>query len=197
MKSEDYGYVVKNNVCLFMKGPLSNWWGGFSGQNGGFSVDEFEFANLLDTELEMDEYIVEHYERGEPIEFNCVEQWMMACKAVLHSDVESFEKIMASPKPIDQKALGRQVKNFDNEKWAEVRRGLVKIGIRRKYEQNFELDIFLRSFNVHTLFAETNPNDSIWGIGLSTNDPKALNIENWNGLNLLGEITREIRQEID
>jgi ribA/ribD-fused uncharacterized protein len=44
-----------------------------------------------------------------------------------------------------------------------------------------------------TTLVEAAPNDTIWGIGLSKEDPRALNRETWLGKNLLGEILTNLR----
>lgn len=41
--------------------------------------------------------------------------------------------------------------------------------------------------------AEASPFDTIWGIGLSADDPRALNKETWKGKNLLGHALTKIR----
>ncbi len=57
--------------------------------------------------------------------FRCVEQYMMAQKALIFRDFETFNKIMNSKNPAEMKHLGREVKNFNAEKWDEVK---VKVG---------------------------------------------------------------------
>lgn len=44
-------------------------------------------------------------------QFFCAEQFMMYCKAVLFRDTECAAKILQSPTPQQQKALGRQVRD--------------------------------------------------------------------------------------
>ena len=58
---------------------------------------------------------------------------MMYHKAVLFQDPETAEKIMIATKPAEQKALGRQVKNFDNGKWLENRDRIVEEGNWNKF----------------------------------------------------------------
>jgi len=106
MKSEDYGYVVKNNVCLFQKGPLSQWWGGFKGQTGGFIASNALFNCPDDLEFDQESY-----------EFNCCEQWMMANKATTFRDMETFKFIMEAKSPSRQKDLGRMVQGYDDKVW--------------------------------------------------------------------------------
>ena len=43
---------------------------------------------------------------------------------------------------------------------------------------------------------ETNPDDSIWGIGLSDNDERIHDKSQWKGLNLLGKILTQVRDDL-
>lgn len=193
MKPEDFGYVVKNNVCLFQKGPLSNWWGGFPNQNGGFTLPFVDMGGfvfkdemynyLLDKKLSPNSYHT----------FNCVEQWMMACKAGMFGDVETFEKILNEPHPKKQKDLGREVKGYNEEMWKAERFECVGHGIFSKFDQNLELKRFLLQFPSDTIFAEAAPWDKNWGIGMGPDDPDALDIYKWKGTNLLGKLIGQTR----
>lgn len=171
MKPEDFGYVVKNNICLFQKGILSQWWGGWRGQNGGFSHED--------------------------IDYNCCEQWMMSQKAFIFNDKESFEKIMNETNPGVQKNIGRGIEGYKDEIWARYKYNIVLKGNRLKFEQNKDCCDFLLSFNKHTIFAEAAPWDYVWGIGIGPENPEALDINKWKGENLLGEAIGQVRRELN
>lgn len=129
------------------------------------------------------------------INFNCCEQWMMYSKASLFSDFEKAKEILGEPKANLQRKHGRQVRYFRNEVWLEQRYNIVYQGNFEKFNQNPELKTFLlRTKNKY--LAEASPTDLIWGIGLSENDPRRFNIENWRGENLLGDILMKIRNEL-
>lgn len=194
MKPEDYGYVVKNNLCLFQKGPLSNWWGGFKGQNGGFKMSWFEIAKSP----KMYNWVrSKGYSIADDYYWNCVEQYMMAFKAALFDDVTTFEKILKTSHPAQQKELGRSVVGFQPEVWDERKFWVVDDAIRAKFEQNYELEVFLSQFHPQTIFAEAAPWDKIWGIGLGPDDPKALDINTWEGHNLLGKLISLTRLRLE
>ena len=53
----------------------------------------------------------------EEMEFNCAEQYFMYIKALTFGDKELATKIMDTPNPKLQKALGRRVRNFDKFTW--------------------------------------------------------------------------------
>lgn len=43
---------------------------------------------------------------------------------------------------------------------------------------------------------EASPRDNIWGIGLTEDDPRARDSNQWLGKNLLGYILTEVRDEL-
>jgi len=202
MKPEDYGYVVKNNICLFQKGPLSQWWGGFKGQESTFKVNSTDlyrwyrddyFDDIKDNGKLLDKISSEY----KHLYFNCCEQWMMACKAILFNDGETFKRIMDEKSPSKQKDLGRLVSNYDNDLWNEYKYRIVYDGNYHKFDSNPELKEFLCSFHPFTIFAEAASWDKVWGIGLGPDDPKALDINTWEGENLLGKVITRLRQAYD
>ena len=62
------------------------------------------------------------------VTYNCAEQYMMHQKAVLFGDEAMATKILKSGDPKEHKALGRKVSNFDQDKWKEECRKIVKTG---------------------------------------------------------------------
>lgn len=129
------------------------------------------------------------------ITYNCAEQYMMACKALLFEDLITYTKIMASDSPAEQKRLGREVRNFDTEKWNGVAKCVVKKGNIAKFIQNPELKKVLLETRGTTL-VEASPVDKIWGVGLEENDPRIQDRSQWQGTNWLGEVLTEVREEM-
>ncbi|MCQ2245068.1 MAG: NADAR family protein, partial [Bacteroidaceae bacterium] len=127
--------------------------------------------------------------------FNCVEQFMMAQKALIFRDFETFNKVMNSKDPVEMKHLGREVKNFDAEKWDGVKMKVVKRAVMAKFSQNWDLrELLLQTGD--RLIAESNPMDRIWGIGICKSDKDVMNkMDEW-GENLLGKIMMEVREEL-
>jgi ribA/ribD-fused uncharacterized protein len=127
------------------------------------------------------------------------EHFMMAAKALLFGDTEIAERIRKAPHPRAAKALGRQVRGFDEQRWAERRFGLVVTGNRAKFGQHPDLRDYLLATGSRIL-AEASPHDRIWGIGLAAAHEHATSPEHWPGLNLLGfalmEVRRQLGQEI-
>ncbi|XP_063414875.1 uncharacterized protein LOC134696847 [Mytilus trossulus] len=126
------------------------------------------------------------------ITFNCTEQFMMYSKAKLFKDKETASEILAEHEPREHKRLGRQVKNFDQNTWDDNCMDIVIRGNKAKFEQNEDLMTTILKTFPKTL-AEASPFDRIWGIGLSADDPRALNKETWKGKNLLGHALTKIR----
>lgn len=127
--------------------------------------------------------------------FNCVEQYMMAQKALIFRDFETFNKVMNSKDPVEMKHLGREVKNFDAEKWDGVKMKVVKRAVMAKFSQNWDLrELLLETGD--KLIAESNPMDRVWGIGICKSDKEVMNkMDEW-GENLLGKIMMEVREEL-
>ena len=127
--------------------------------------------------------------------FNCVEQFMMTSKASLFGDLETFELIMNEPDPSAQKKLGRRVKNFNQDVWDTHCTEIVTIGCWLKFSQNAQLRNFIVS-TYPSILVEGSPFDTIWGVGLRYNDPRILDVDKWEGKNLLGECLMEVRKEL-
>jgi len=64
-----------------------------------------------------------------------------------------------------------------------------------QFGQNPELREELMKTGSSTL-VEASPYDRIWGIGLSSSNPKAIDRRNWRGTNWLGVILTQVREEL-
>lgn len=123
------------------------------------------------------------------------EHFMMAGKALLFGDAETAARIREAPHPAAAKALGRQVRGFREERWAEHRFALVVTGNLAKFGQHRDLREFLLGTGDQVL-VEASPRDRIWGIGLAAADERALSPGRWRGLNLLGFALMEVRHRL-
>ena len=133
--------------------------------------------------------------RIDDIEFSCCEQWMMYSKAMLFNDCESAKRILKEQSPGKQKEIGRQVKGFKNQVWNDKREDIVFTGNLAKFSQNEGLKEKLFETG-SSILAEANPNDPIWGIGLSEAEARKKYISEWRGKNLLGKILMQVRSEL-
>jgi ribA/ribD-fused uncharacterized protein len=123
------------------------------------------------------------------------EHFMMAGKALLFGDEETAARIRRAPHPGTAKALGRQVRGFSEQLWAERRFDLVVMGNLAKFGQHPDLREFLLGTGGRVI-AEASPRDKIWGIGLAADDERAMSPQRWPGLNLLGFALMEVRHRL-
>ena len=124
------------------------------------------------------------------ITYRSAEHFMMAGKARLFGDEEALAKILAAATPADAKKLGRAVRGFDQDVWVGARFDLVVRGSIAKF--GGDLRPFLLGTG-DTVLVEAAPRDTIWGIGLGKDNPKARHPSTWRGENLLGFALMEAR----
>jgi ribA/ribD-fused uncharacterized protein len=127
--------------------------------------------------------------------YNTCEQYMMYQKALLFEDEEVANAIMRETNPREQKALGRKIRNFDDQKWKQNCMRIVYEANLAKFTQNPELKSALLSTGDRIL-VEASPKDFIWGIGMHYEDEGVDNPENWKGTNLLGQVLTLVKHEI-
>lgn len=130
------------------------------------------------------------------ISYWCVEQYMMAQKAITFNDSYVLNLIMSSESQKEIKALGRKIRNYNDEVWSSVREEVVFKGNYAKFSQNRELCKKLLNTG-NKVLVEASPYDRIWGIGLSKQDTDVIyNPLNWCGRNLLGFTLMRVRETI-
>ena len=129
------------------------------------------------------------------IEYKTAEHFMMAQKARLFADEEIFQNIIQANHPNEAKALGRKVKNYQEDVWLKHRFDIVVQGNLAKFSQNAELKKYLLDTGNRVL-VEASPVDKIWGIGLAADDKNAEKPLQWKGLNLLGFALMEVRKQL-
>ncbi|CAF1221925.1 unnamed protein product [Adineta steineri] len=131
----------------------------------------------------------------EDVTFHSSEQYMMYHKARLFGNENTARKILGAATPGKCKALGREVKNFEQQKWHEHRTRIVSNAVYLKFTQNEQLKRALLKYR-NSLFVEAAGRDCIWGVGLCENDPMIKTWTNWRGLNLLGYILTDVAHRI-
>jgi ribA/ribD-fused uncharacterized protein len=75
-----------------------------------------------------------HTDDDSSVVYRTAEQYMMHQKAILFSDHEVAAQILKTTAPKEQKALGRQVRNFDQEVWLANRERIVADGSYFKFK---------------------------------------------------------------
>ena len=93
------------------------------------------------------------------------------------------------------KSFGRDVRNYKEEVWVKYRVNYVSVGNYAKFTQNENLKQKLLSTG-NTILAESNPYDKIWAIGIYENEKNANTPSKWKGMNLLGKILTELRNNL-
>lgn len=127
------------------------------------------------------------------VTYNCAEQYMMAMKAKTFNDTASLANIMASDNPSDQKAYGREVKDFNPTIWNLIARDVVYEANMAKFSGDLKQQL-LDTGNLEIV--EASPTDKIWGIGLGMNNLDILDKSKWQGTNWLGEAIMAVRRTI-
>lgn len=168
---EEYGYVVKNGVLAFQRGPLSNFWGGFKNQG-----KQPQFTGAIRS------YI-------------CNEQFYMSQKASFFADDEKYYEILKETNPHNHQKLGQQVKDFDLSIWNKFKYYFMKKGLHLKFNQNEDLAQFLLSTG-DLVLVEAAPWDKSWGCGTGYDDERTFDPAQWQGDNLLGKALMEVREEL-
>ena len=137
---------------------------------------------------------------------------MMYQKALLFNDYEAAKEVLKASNPRKAKAIGRNVRNFDEVRWNAVREGVVRQGNILKFtnavtEQGFrigtgaDLPPIVGSLKEMLLatgereLVEASPFDKIWGIGYTAADADHTKRSCW-GLNLLGKVLMEVRETL-
>lgn len=134
---------------------------------------------------------------GTPFVFTCVEQYMMYSKAIHFGDDESADKILnlGDVYPLRYKELGRQVSPFNEKEWSKVAPTVVKTAVKAKFVQNEDMKHYLIQTG-DKILVEDSPYDRIWGSGVAAKDVKFKNPSQWPGLNQLGFILMDVRDEL-
>lgn len=127
--------------------------------------------------------------------YRTAEHFMMWGKAQLFGDEHTARRVLAARTPGEAKALGRQVRGFDEGTWVAERLDVVVRGNVAKFGAHDGAREFLLGTGDRVL-VEASPVDRIWGIGLAADDERATDPAAWRGLNLLGEALMEVRARL-
>eukprot|EP00966_Prymnesium_polylepis_P130308 3013833-Prymnesium_polylepis.1 len=97
--------------------------------------------------------------------------------------------------PLEAKQLGRRIQHFDQAEWDRIRCSVACEVVVSKLRALLEVRQLLLSTG-GALIAETAPNDTIWGIGLSTDHHDVQLPRLWRGANVLGWAFMTVRAGI-
>ncbi len=129
-------------------------------------------------------------------EFSSMEQYLMHAKAMLFRDDTSADKILQTKDCVQQKQYGKQVKGFDRQKWELSATAIAKTGLLAKFSADQSLKERLLATKGKTL-VEASPHDTFWGIGMNLHNPAIADQARWKGLNKLGTVLEEVRDELE
>ncbi len=129
------------------------------------------------------------------VHYLSAEQYMMAHKAKVFRDWETYDQIMKSSDLKEIKTLGRHVREYDDTLWSSIRQHIMRRGIRAKFQQNTDIRLKLMKTE-YSVLAECAEKDSIWGIGLPVNDERVQDFSQWRGQNLLGKVLMQVRADM-
>jgi len=129
------------------------------------------------------------------VAYPTAEHFMMAEKARLFDDPAMLARILVAATPKDAKALGREVRGYDDARWVAHRFDAVVRGNVAKFSQSPALGAYLAGTGTRVL-VEASPRDTVWGIGLGASNPRVADPAAWRGLNLLGFALMVVRERL-
>jgi ribA/ribD-fused uncharacterized protein len=135
------------------------------------------------------------FEAGGEI-FATAEHYVMVSKARLFGDEAIAAHIVKSTAPEEAIELGREVRGFDHTTWLDFRYGIVVDANLAKFTHRPELGVYLTQHTGRKILVDADPNDALWGIGLSANDIRARKPSEWRGMNWLGFALMEVREAL-
>ncbi len=87
------------------------------------------------------------------------------------------------------------MRGFDRSIWNAKCKPIMVEGLVPKFRQDtYSLSTLMDTGDM--IIAEASPSDSIWGIGLAEDDPRAKVKSQWQGTNWLGDVLMETRSVI-
>lgn len=132
--------------------------------------------------------------------FQCAEQAFMYEKATFFGDHIRAARILELPintpnLPLVAKKLGRSVSPYIDERWTPVRDDIMYDVEFSKFTDAVEMgDALLNTGD--KILVEASPWDRYWGIGYSEHEPHAHEPTKWTGLNKLGRVLMQVREDI-
>ena len=139
---------------------------------------------------------IKFFDPNAGLTFNNTEQGFMWYKARLFGNNDIAELISKEVDPQKCKKFGREIRNYNEEKWKLVREESMFYVNKLKYEQNNEAARQLVGTK-DKILVEASPYDEIWGVKLREEDPLILDEKNWLGLNLLGITLMKVRDYLE
>ena len=121
------------------------------------------------------------------------EQFIQSMKARFFGDLETYNQLLCVSSSHECKELSRQIRNLNDEKWAEQAGELCFPGIRAKFFQNpYCMDTLITKTSTKRIMECTS--DKLWGNGSPLQDANCLDPSQPQGI--MGQMLESIRSEI-
>ena len=130
-----------------------------------------------------------------PVAVQWSEQAIMLCKAAAFGDSRCYNSILAAASPMEAKRLGRTVRNFDEHRWDGLVCEIAREVVSQKFTKVDGYAARLRATGTKVL-AEASETDSIWGIGMRSDDRCCGTPSKWRGTNILGWALMQARDQL-
>ena len=139
------------------------------------------------------------YTTSDGKKFDCAQQHFQYEKALYFEDMETAEKILKCSSAKGQKALGRKVKNYNDNLWCAMRDYIMERVVLEKFSSDPALrERFLADVKPEYVIAEAGPSYELhWGTGVYLPSFHALNTDKWTGENVLGRILGLVYSELE
>ena len=124
-----------------------------------------------------------------------VEQAYQHQKALFFKDIPAAAHILSESDPVKCKYLGRNITEFDSEKWNDKSTNIMKQIIFAKFSGNSTLKQRLLDTGDKTL-CQASVKDTYWGIGLDMKQETICDQSAWKGQNQLGQALMKVRNEL-
>ena len=122
------------------------------------------------------------------------EHYIQEQKALTFSNTQLAEKIRNCQRPDECKKLSKDVVNYHHQTWIEKIPEVLHTALTCKFEQHPPYLNLLKAVKSKTIGEASK--DKIWGTGVELRNNNCLNINMWEGQNLMGKALTRISQEL-
>lgn len=129
------------------------------------------------------------------VTYNSVTQCLEAAKAKLFGGSKELQVVMSSEDPFVMRVATACLDGFDEARWWQAREQVAHSANLAKFSASEDLRSSLLATGTRVL-VYANPQDSVWGVGMSIHNRRAYERTTWNGHNLCGAVLEEVRRDL-